>query len=233
MPHRLHRERGDAAEVAAAAASFPEPIDGEVSFCGFTSEQTYGGVELPDRAAGGPRRNVLVDSPRFAEPLVRRLRDLGGVRLMVLTHRDDVGDHAAFARAFGCPRVMHAADGAARLGVERVLAGADVQHLDDGPPRDPDAGAHAGPRGAAAPGAVPVHGRSPGVVAGGRGAATRSREVCWYSWAEQGASMARLLDQRFEWVLPGHGRIHHAPADVMRARLAECVEWMQAGDRAR
>jgi hypothetical protein len=41
--------------------------------------------------------------------------------------------------------------------------------------------------------------------------------------------MARLLDQRFEWVLPGHGRIHHAPAGVMRAQLAECVEWMRSG----
>lgn len=42
--------------------------------------------------------------------------------------------------------------------------------------------------------------------------------------------MRRLLDYRFAWVLPGHGRRHHAAADVMRARLRECVEWM--GTRA-
>jgi glyoxylase-like metal-dependent hydrolase (beta-lactamase superfamily II) len=57
-------------------------------------------------------------------------------------------------------------------------------------------------------------------------------DVCWYSRAEQGVSMARLLDHRFEWVLPGHGRIHHAAAAVMGAHLAECVAWMRAADPA-
>lgn len=32
-----------------------------------------------------------------------------------------------------------------------------------------------------------------------------SRGVCWYSWPEQVRSLERLLDLRFEWVLPGHG----------------------------
>jgi hypothetical protein len=40
--------------------------------------------------------------------------------------------------------------------------------------------------------------------------------------------MERLLDYRFEWVLPGHGRIHHAPAKEMWAHLLRCVEWMKA-----
>jgi glyoxylase-like metal-dependent hydrolase (beta-lactamase superfamily II) len=33
-----------------------------------------------------------------------------------------------------------------------------------------------------------------------------SRSVCWYSWDEQVASLERLLDFRFRFVLPGHGR---------------------------
>ena len=54
-----------------------------------------------------------------------------------------------------------------------------------------------------------------------------SRSVCWYSWREQVASLRRLLDHRFEWVLPGHGRRFRAPsARAMRAAvetlLAEC-----------
>jgi hypothetical protein len=40
--------------------------------------------------------------------------------------------------------------------------------------------------------------------------------------------MERLLDYKFEWVLPGHGRIHHAPAEEMRAELEKCVEWMSS-----
>ena len=37
-----------------------------------------------------------------------------------------------------------------------------------------------------------------------------------------------LLDYRFEWVLPGHGRRVHLPADVMQRKLKDCVEWMSS-----
>jgi glyoxylase-like metal-dependent hydrolase (beta-lactamase superfamily II) len=53
------------------------------------------------------------------------------------------------------------------------------------------------------------------------------RDVCWYSWREQTQSMKRLLDHSFEWVLPGHGRRGHNPADVMHRKLIECVKWME------
>src|SRR6266571_6299152 len=113
----------EADDVSAAVAAYPERIDENVYFCGFTSEESFGGwsyliVRPPER--GG---NVLVDSPRFTQPLVRRIRELGGIRQMFLSHKDDVADHAAFAREFGCTRIMHAADGAARLGVELVVNG--------------------------------------------------------------------------------------------------------------
>jgi hypothetical protein len=60
----------------------------DVYFCGFTSESSYGAwsylIALRDEAGG----NVLVDSPRFAAPHVRRIKELGGVRTMFLTHQD-------------------------------------------------------------------------------------------------------------------------------------------------
>ena len=91
----------EADDVSAAVAAYPERIDENVYFCGFTSEESFGGwsyliVRPPER--GG---NVLVDSPRFTQPLVRRIRELGGIRQMFLSHKDDVADHAAFAREFG------------------------------------------------------------------------------------------------------------------------------------
>jgi len=55
-----------------------------------------------------------------------------------------------------------------------------------------------------------------------------SRGVCWYSWTEQTASMGRLLDKRFEWVLPGHGDRGRMPAEQMRIELAALVERMRA-----
>jgi hypothetical protein len=39
--------------------------------------------------------------------------------------------------------------------------------------------------------------------------------------------MERLLDYRFEWVLPGHGRIGYGSADEMHEHLRKCVAWMK------
>jgi hypothetical protein len=39
--------------------------------------------------------------------------------------------------------------------------------------------------------------------------------------------MEKLLDHTFEWVLPGHGRIHQDTAPGMRAHLQNCIEWMK------
>ncbi|HVF90656.1 MAG TPA: MBL fold metallo-hydrolase, partial [Blastocatellia bacterium] len=58
-----------------------------------------------------------------------------------------------------------------------------------------------------------------------------SPNVCWYSWREQLASMERLLDYRFEWVLPGHGRRAHADAAGMREHLQACIARMKTHAR--
>jgi glyoxylase-like metal-dependent hydrolase (beta-lactamase superfamily II) len=51
-----------------------------------------------------------------------------------------------------------------------------------------------------------------------------SRGVCWYSWPEQVASVRRLLDFRFSWVLPGHGRRYEAPsAEAMHVALRSAL----------
>ena len=145
---------------------------------------------------------------------------------MVLSHRDDIADHAKFAAHFGCERIMHEADGAARLGIERVVTGASEQRLD------------------AELVIIPTPGHTPGhqvmlyrdeVLFTGDHLAWSPvketliafRDACWYSWAEQTKSMHRLLRYRFEWVLPGHGRIGHRSAEDMHSRLRGCVDWMK------
>jgi glyoxylase-like metal-dependent hydrolase (beta-lactamase superfamily II) len=59
---------------------------------------------------------------------------------------------------------------------------------------------------------------------------TAFRSVAWYSWPEQTRSMEKLLNYDFEWVLPGHGRIHHDTCENMRLHLKRCIAWMQARD---
>jgi glyoxylase-like metal-dependent hydrolase (beta-lactamase superfamily II)/ferredoxin len=206
--------------------AFPESIAENVYFCGFTAEASFGAwsyliVRGPER--GG---NVLVDSPRFTAPLVRRMEDMGGVGLMFLTHRDDIADHAAFAAHFRCPRMMHSADGAKRLGIERIVDGEDSVRIGDDMIVIPTPGHTRGHQ-------LLLY-RDRMLFTGDhlawspeRQTLIAFRDACWYSWAEQTRSMERLLAYRFEWVLPGHGRIHHADADQMHAHLGRCVEWMK------
>ncbi len=206
--------------------AFPSLIADNVYFCGFTSEASFGGwsylIVRPPHEGG----NVLIDSPRFASQLVKRIDKMGGVAQMLLTHRDDVADHARFREKFNCERVMHADDGARRLGVETVLAGeAEVAIAND-------------------IFAIPTPGHTRGHMvflyknkflftgdhlawSPARQTLTAFPSVAWYSWSEQTRSMARLLNYDFEWVLPGHGDVHHDSAANMRYHLRSCIDWMQ------
>ncbi|MFL6254674.1 MAG: MBL fold metallo-hydrolase [Pyrinomonadaceae bacterium] len=209
--------------------AFPERVDANVYFCGFTAESSFGAwsyLVVRPEAEGG---NVLVDSPRFTRPLVRRIEELGGVRTIFLTHRDDVADQAKFAHYFSASRVMHSDDNAARYGVERVVKGEEAVRLDSDLVVIPTPGHTRGH-------AVLLY-RDRYLFTGDhlawsptRKALTAFRSACWYSWPVQTRSMRRLLEYRFEWVLPGHGRIHHAPAEAMRTELQRCVEWMSSFD---
>lgn len=206
--------------------AFPLQLDENVFFCGFTSESSFGGwsylVTRP-RDEGG---NILIDSPRFATQLVKRIEALGGINRMLLTHKDDIADHELFNQKFGCTRVMHTADGASGLGIEEVLEGEKAIDLD----RDFIA--------------IPTPGHTRGHVvylyrskflftgdhlawSPNRNTLTAFRSVAWYSWGEQIRSMKKLLAYNFEWVLPGHGDMHRDEVDAMRKHLAGCISWMQ------
>jgi glyoxylase-like metal-dependent hydrolase (beta-lactamase superfamily II)/ferredoxin len=218
--------QGSRRSAREAVRAFPTNVYGNVFFCGFTSEASFGAwsyliVRSPEE--GG---NVLVDSPRFAGPLVKRIEEMGGVALMFLSHRDDIADHAKFAAHFGCPRVMHQGDGAAGLGIEQVTNGEAPVPLDADLISIPTPGHTRGHQ-------VLLY-RRQALFTGdhlawspARDTLIAFRDVCWYSWSVQTRSMERLLDYRFEWVLPGHGRIHHAPAAEMHEHLERCVAWMQ------
>jgi glyoxylase-like metal-dependent hydrolase (beta-lactamase superfamily II)/ferredoxin len=203
---------------------FPLPIEEPVYYCGFNSRQSFGGnsyfVQHPDG-------NWLVDSPKFLPYLARHIAAMGGLRYIFLTHQDDVADAARYAREFGATRIIHRADSRAQRDAEMVIDGA--------------APVRVGTQFTIIP--TPGHTRGHCVMrfddrflftgdhlwwepeAGTLGA---SRSVCWYSWPEQTASMRRLLDVEFEWVLPGHGDRGRLPAESMHAELAALVERMRA-----
>jgi len=207
-------------DLTAALAAFPEPIEENVHFCGFASESSYGGSSYLIVRPGG---NVLVDSPRFTAPLVRRIEAMGGVRWMFLTHQDDVADHRKFRERFGCDRIMHAGD--AFFPVERVVEGSEPVRLEDDLLVVPTPGHTAGHQ------ALLYRDRF--LFTGDHlwwdpeaGRLSASRRYCWHSWSEQRRSMRRLLEVPFEWVLPGHGARHHAPAAEMKEHLEDQIARM-------
>jgi len=215
------------ADARPGMEGFPEPVDENVSFCGFTSADSFGAFSyFVERPAG----NILVDSPRAVRRLLSEFERRGGIATMFLTHRDDVADHEAFARRFGCVRVLHAKDvGAATRSVEHQIAGPDPVALAEDLLVIP----------------TPGHTRGHSVLlyrekylftgdhlawSARRGRLVAFRNACWYSWDEQIRSMEKLLDYSFEWVLPGHGAWHRAESTAeMRRDLERCVEWMKSG----
>lgn len=209
----------------AGVDAFPIHVVDDVYYCGFNAESSFGAwaylIVRPEERGG----NVLVDSPRFTSPLVRKIEEMGGIRTMFLSHRDDIADHAQYAEHFGCERIMQEADGARRLGIERVIVGTEPMRVDAELLILPTPGHTRGHH-------VLLY-RDRVLFTGDhlawspqRQTLTAFRDACWYSWAEQIRSMEKLLEYRFEWVLPGHGRIGH-DAD-MHGHLEQCVEWMKS-----
>lgn len=208
---------GSSRSARPAIDALPELIDDDVHRCGYTSESSFGAISYFLRDRG-----ILIDSPRFAGPLVKRL---GPVRRMLLTHQDDIADHAKFRERFGSERVMHFDDARGRS-FELMPRGNDPVDLGDGILMIPTPGHTRGH-------AVFLD-RDEFLFTGDhlawspkRGHLYAFRGACWYSWTEQIRSMERLLDYSFEWVLPGHGRPVHLPRTEMRASLERCIDWMR------
>jgi glyoxylase-like metal-dependent hydrolase (beta-lactamase superfamily II)/ferredoxin len=215
-------------DTKSAVAAYPEALAENAFFCGFASESSYGASSYFIRRAAG---NILIDSPRFAKPLARQIEELGGVRQMFLTHRDDVADHEKWAAHFQAERILHGNDvGRTTQNVERVLTGKEAVKLDEEVLLIP----------------TPGHTRGHTVLlykdrflfsgdhlwwSPNYRALYASANVCWYNWDEQTRSMERLLDYQFDWVLPGHGRRFHTSPVEMRQQLLACLERMKTDAR--
>jgi glyoxylase-like metal-dependent hydrolase (beta-lactamase superfamily II)/ferredoxin len=213
-------------DVTPGIEAFPARIADRVYYCGFAAESSFGAASY---LILRPQGNVLVDSPRASKPLLARLQALGGVRTMFLTHRDDVADHASFRRELGCERILHRADlSPGTQDIERPLDGDQPVAL------------------ASDLLAIPVPGHTPGSTAllyaneflfsgdhvwwsPSRGRLHASRCVNWYSWEDQVRSLRRLLDFRFRWILPGHGRRFQADSpEAMRRELGRLLAQLQS-----
>jgi glyoxylase-like metal-dependent hydrolase (beta-lactamase superfamily II)/ferredoxin len=210
-------------DMAPVIAAFPDLIEENVYHCGYHSEDSFGAASY---LIVRPEGNVLIDSPRYAGQIVKRLEELGGVKTMFLTHGDDVADHQKFHDHFGCERILHEGD------IRRSTEGIERRILSNDPIRiDGDLVV------------IPTPGHTMGsacllykeefLFTGDHLAWNEEtnhlyafRNACWYDWNVQQESMSRLLGRPFEWVLPGHGRRIHLSFERMAQEIKHCVTWM-------
>ncbi|MEW6776774.1 MAG: MBL fold metallo-hydrolase [Bdellovibrionota bacterium] len=205
------------------ASDFPLLVDGNVYHCGYHHKDSFGATSYLILRSGG---NVLVDTPRFTMPLVRRLEAMGGFKWLFLTHSDDVADHEKFAKHFGCRRIIHEGDQSFETrGAEQVVKLETPVTLAEDLL------------------AIPVPGHTRGSMcllhknylftgdhlawSDRQKQLVAFRNACWYSWGELTRSMKKLSAYSFEWVLPGHGRRCFFPSGRMREELSQCIRWME------
>ena len=210
-------------DIKEVQAQFPLLVAENVYHCGYHAENSFGAASY---LIQHPEGNILVDSPRFAPPLVKRLEALGGVRYLYLTHRDDVADHEKFHQHFQCDRLLHHGD------ITPATQTVEIQIQGQAPyPLAPNLLI------------IPVPGHTKGhtvllyqekfLFTGDHLAWSERlqhlyafRDACWYSWAELGKSMERLATYNFEWVLPGHGRRFHSDRTTMHDQMQKCLEYI-------
>ncbi|MBT3783620.1 MBL fold metallo-hydrolase [bacterium] len=206
-----------------AVHSFPHPIRENVYHCGYHIENSFGAASYFISSDYG---NMLIDSPRFAAPLVRNIEKLGGIKTMLLTHIDDVGDHEKFQKHFGCERLIHRGDLGKLEGIEIVLEAKEPVQL------NPDLKI------------IPVPGHTEGSIvflyqdrflfSGDHLAFSNSlrhfhafKGACWYSWDELKHSMRRLASFPFQFLLPGHGNSWSGSFEEAAEQMEKCLQWME------
>ena len=219
-------------DIKTVQAQFPLQIDENVFYCGYHSKKSFGAASYLIQRSDAEGGNVLIDSPRFTPPLVKRLEEMGGVRHMYLTHRDDVADHQKFRNRFGCDRILHAEDiTAGTQNVEVQPKGTEPVALDDELLIIPQPGHSRGHT-------VLLY-KSKYLFTGDHLAWSARlnqlhafRNFCWDSWPRQIESMKKLAGYThgyaFDWVLPGHGRRYAGNAETMGQQMQQCIEWMES-----
>lgn len=214
--------RSETKQARPHGAIFPQQMTDGVWRCGFNARASFGANSYFVKRETG---NLLVDSPRYSAELVKWFDEAGGIAHILLSHQDDVADADKYAKQFAARVWIHRDDSSAAPYATDHFEGAFPHNV--------------------APGmvAIPVPGHTRGSVAylledrvlfAGDSLAwsmperelVAFRDACWYSWSVLMASLAKLANYRFEWLLPGHGWPVHLPAEEMNARLRALVERM-------
>ena len=212
-------EQSEASRMQAAMASFPLHLEDGVSYCGFNSDKSFGANSF---FIAHPNGNWLIDSPRYLKHLITAFEHRGGIKYIFLTHEDDIADADKYAAHFGSKRIIHAGDADVVPDAEWFVEGVErTQLVDDFY-------------------AIPV----PGHTAGSMALLYNEKflftgDHLWWNPQSQTvqaptqrvwranvltASIRKLLDHRFEWVLAGHGDRVKLSHEAMRWQIKALLD---------
>ena len=167
-----------------------------------------------------------MDSPRYLRGLAERIDNLGGIRHVLLSHRDDVADADRWAERYGSQVYIHAADADAAPYATTIFGGDLPVAISPGVT------------------AVPVPGHTEGSVVfhvddrwlftgdtlhwnHRRSELDVTPEQTFYSWEVLADSMDRLAQLRVEWVFAGHGKWHEVGTDAYTKQMTSLGDDMR------
>jgi glyoxylase-like metal-dependent hydrolase (beta-lactamase superfamily II)/ferredoxin len=224
--------------VKQALEVFPAEIDPEhipgVYHLGYHSAVTFGATPYLVKRTQG---NIMIDTPRFNTKLARSIEAEGGLRYMVLTHKDNFGDHQKWKDRFPeVQRVLHRADSVASTrGCELLLEGEGTWSPDS------DFDILHTPGHTAGSLCVLVRTARDAVMFTGDHLAYSSQKKALdgFKRYNYGSIEAQLMSLRtlaedeplFTWILPGHGRMARFSSNEARMQaVAACAEAFEKED---
>ena len=209
-------------EASTVISDLPMNIEGGVYYCGFNSPKSFGGNSYFVVEKDG---NWLIDSPKFLPHLVKRFKEMGGIKYIFLTHRDDVADANLYAKEFSASRIIHRLDLDVQPDSEIVVEGARALDFAEGFTIIPGSGHTRGH--------MTLLYKDHFLFTGDHLAYDRESQrleayqsFCWFSWQRQIEAMKELTKYSFEYVLPGHGQRVQMPRKQMKEEIFALVERM-------
>ncbi|MCY3616297.1 MAG: MBL fold metallo-hydrolase [Acidimicrobiaceae bacterium] len=198
--------------------AFPFELTPGVYALGHNARSSFGAHSYLVPRTGG---NLMVDSPRFTRGLAELVDDLGGVRHVLLSHRDDVADADRWADRYGADVWIHEADADAAPYATVVLEGDRITDIASGVVSVPTPGHTEG--------SVVFHIDERWLLTGDTLHWNHRRDeldvfagAMFHSWEVLADSMDRLATLEVEWVFPGHGNWHQ----VGPALYAQQMAWL-------
>lgn len=205
--------------------NLPFLIEDDIYHTGFHSEKSFGATSYFIKRDQG---NILIDSPRYFKRLSKKLQKLGGIKLQLLTHKDDVADTNLYHKDFLSKRFIHIHD-------KNNRSKDFEEFINQTQPFDLDSDIKVIPTPGHTKGSICFLYKKKYLFTGDHLAfSTRLNHLyafkyhCWYDLKQQIESLELLLDYNFTHVLPGHSAPMIGSSQQVKESLKKCISWMKS-----